>query len=128
MTNETVEKIKECAQEVFTLLGNGQSESVYETAFEIELAEQGLGTIRRQVPCPIYYKSYLVGCGYIDILINNKIVIELKTVTKITNKDEAQLRKYLAGMALPIGLLINFNPGLEGVEVVEIEYNGETYC
>lgn len=127
MKKEELEKIKEAAQEVFNFLGVGHSEHIYETALEVELMERGVGSIRRQVPCPIYFKEYLVGVGYIDILINNDFVIELKSVTKLTNKDEAQLRKYLAGMAAPHGLLVNFNPGLDGVEVLEIDYEGETY-
>ena len=119
MFDELTEDIIKSAQEVYTLLGAGHSEAVYETALELELTEQGLGTIRRQVPCPIYYKGYLVGFGCIDILVNNRYVIELKTVSKLTNKDETQLNKYLAGMSLPLGLLVNFNPSSGEVETVE---------
>lgn len=118
--------VKECAQEVFNLLGAAHSEAVYEAAMEIELIERKLGNIKRQVPCPIYYKGYLVGIGYIDILINNNIIVELKSVAKLTNKDKTQLEKYMAGMALKDGLLINFNPSLEKVEVVVHDY--KTRC
>ena len=121
-----IDAIKEAAQEVFTLLGAGHSEAVYETALELELSvERKLGTIRRQVPCPIYYKAFLVGIGHIDILINDKIILELKSVAKLTSKDETQLGKYLVGMKLQKGLLINFNPTMESVEI--IEHNRETY-
>lgn len=121
MFDELIKEVITAAQTVFDELGNFHSEIVYETALELELGFRKIGSIRRQVPCPIYYKGFLVGIGHIDILINDRFVVELKSVSKLTNKDETQLRKYLAGMTWPTGLLINFNPGLEEIEAVEIE-------
>lgn len=116
-------QIKQAAQEVFNLLGVGHSEFIYEAALELELWERSLFTanIRRQVPCPIYYKGHLIGTGNIDLLLNDTFIIELKSVAKLTGKDEAQLRKYLSGMRLDNGLLINFNPTKEEVEIIECQ-------
>lgn len=117
-----MDKIIEAAQEVFEILGAGHSESVYESALEIELVEQGFRNVRRQVPCPIYYKGYLVGFGHIDMLIDNTHIVELKTVTKLTHKDETQLEKYITGMKTDSGLIINFNPGQEEIETVKYDH------
>lgn len=114
--SDTLNLVKEAAEEVFTFLGSGHSETVYEAALEVELALNNVGPIRRQVPCPIYYKNILVGIGYIDVLIGTNLIVEIKNVSKITDKDKTQLRKYLVGTEVEDGLLINFNPGLEGVE------------
>lgn len=116
-----VEDIKDAAQEVYNLLGAGHSEFIYEAGLELELWERSLfsANIRRQVPCPVHYKGHLIGTGNIDLLINDSIVLELKSVAKLTGKDTAQLRKYLSGMHLDHGLLINFNPSREEVEFVE---------
>lgn len=111
-----IEDTKDAAQEVFKELGSGHTEVVYEAALEIELIERGYNSIRRQVPCPIYYKGYLVGTGFIDILVENFLVVEIKSINKITNKDHTQLRKYLLGTGMSNGLLLNFNPSHEEVE------------
>ena len=115
-----IDLISLAAQEVYEILGI-QSEFIYEAAMEIEIWERSnySANIRRQVPCPIYYKGYMVGSGNIDLLINDTIILELKSVTKLTGKDTAQLKKYLSGMHLNHGLLINFNPLREDVEIIE---------
>lgn len=108
--------IEAAATEVFYELGSGHSEAVYEAALEVELLNRGFD-VRRQVPCPISYKGVVVGVGYIDILIGAQYVLELKVVTKLTDKDETQVKKYLEGNQK--GILINFNP-LGAVEVVNV--------
>lgn len=113
------EEIKLAAKEVFRVLGSGHTEQCYEEALEVEFILRGYSNIRRQVPCPIEYKGYIVGAGYIDIVLNDEYVIELKVVTNISLKDEAQLRKYLNDKQ--IGFLVNFNPSREMSEVIKIE-------
>lgn len=117
---EMIPLIKEAAQEVYSILGI-QSEFIYEAAMELEIWERSnySANIRRQVPCPIYYKGTMIGSGNIDILINDTFILELKSVTKLTGKDTAQLNKYLSGMRLNYGLLINFNPLKEEPEFIE---------
>jgi GxxExxY protein len=102
--------IEDCAQTVFNELGSGHSEAVYESAMIVEMGLRDIeGPIMRQVPCPIVYRGYTVGVGYIDLVIQDSLVVELKTVAKLSNKDEIQVRKYLLGSGLNTGLLINFS-------------------
>lgn len=109
-----VETVIEAAKEVFTELGSGHSETLYEAALDLELTLRGFGPITRQVPCPIAYKGFTLGTGYIDLLINDDgFVIEIKAINKVTRKDEQQLRKYLAGTGFERGVLVNFNPSGE---------------
>ena len=108
---------KFAAQQVFTEMGSGHSESVYEAAMAIELSYNDQ-IVTRQVPCPLIYRGYTVGVGYIDILIPG-LPIELKSVAKLAPKDVQQVRKYLQAMDLENGLLINFGNDLEIVEVTK---------
>lgn len=110
--------VKAAAEEVHGVLGNGHTENVYEAALEVELGIQGIGNIRRQVPCPVNYKGSFVGNGIIDVLIYNLFIVEIKAVAKLSPKDEAQVKKYLQSYNLDKGLLINFGPELEIWEVV----------
>lgn len=114
----TASAIESAANEVYNFLGSGQSETVYEAALAIELELRGFENVRTQVPHAISYKGRTVGVGYIDILIGHRYIIELKTVAKLTSKDEAQVEKYRTN-TLQTCLLVNFNPSTGRVEVVE---------
>lgn len=103
------------ARLVFNEMGSGHTESVYEAALAVELSLNDF-VVTRQVPCPLTYKGYTVGVGYIDILLPD-LPIELKSVSKLTPKDVQQVRKYLQAIDLDYGLLINFGTDLEIVEV-----------
>src|SRR5258707_10549966 len=104
-----VEEIKDCAKAVFNELGTGHSEAVYESAMVVEMGLRDIGgPIVRQVPCPILYKGYIVGVGYIDIMVGDYLLVELKAVAKLSYRDELQVRKYLLGSGMAHGLLINF--------------------
>lgn len=122
--------VRDAAHSVFDELGTGHSEAVYESAMVVELGLQGMGPVSRQVPCPIIYKGFTVGIGYIDIVVDNLIAIELKAVAKFSNRDEMQLRKYLLGSGLDYGVLINFTQATsgttwEGLEIAEISLNNQ---
>jgi len=107
--NQLTEKIIGCAIEVHKALGPGLLESAYEECFCYELAQTGF-TFRRQVPLPVVYKGVTLDCGYrIDVLINDLIVVELKTVEKLLPIHDAQLLTYLKLYRRPLGLLLNFN-------------------
>ena len=107
--NQLTEKIIGCAIEVHRALGPGLLESAYEECFCYELNQQGL-SFDRQVPLPVVYKGIKLDCGYrIDDLINDIIVVELKTVEKLLPIHDAQLLTYLKLYRRPIGLLMNFN-------------------
>lgn len=116
---ELIPKVKESAKEVFKELGGGHSESVIEASLEIELVSRGIGPIIRQVPCPIYYKNHPVGYGFLDIVIGDLLVVELKAQSGIAVKDEYQIRKYLNSLCIEDGLLINF--GLDKVTARRVQ-------
>ena len=107
--NQLTEKIIGCAIEVHKVLGPGLLESAYEECFCYELNQQGL-SFNRQVPLPVVYKGIKLDCGYrIDVLVDDIIVVELKTVEKLLPIHDAQLLTYLKLCKRPIGLLMNFN-------------------
>jgi len=107
--NQLTDKIIGCAIEVHKALGPGLLESAYEECLCYELAQQGV-SLNRQVPLPIVYKGIKLDCGYrIDVIVNDLVVVELKTVEKMLPIHEAQLLTYLKLSNRSLGLLINFN-------------------
>ncbi|MCW5748361.1 MAG: GxxExxY protein [Alphaproteobacteria bacterium] len=102
-------KVIGIAIDVHRSLGPGLLESAYEECLAFELREAGI-SFRRQVPMPVHYKSVRLDCGYrLDILVEEKLVVELKTVEKLLPVHEAQLLSYLKLGGFPVGLLLNFN-------------------
>lgn len=108
--------------EVYNDLGPGHTESVYESALDVELMLRQIPH-RKQVPCTLTYKNYVVGTGFIDILISNIQIVECKAINKLTSKEEFQVRKYLQALQLESGLLVNFGPELEIMEVLSGKAN-----
>ena len=107
--NKLTEKIIGCAIEVHKALGPGLLESAYEECFCYELAQNRF-SFSRQVPLPVVYKGIKLDCGYrIDVLVNDLIIIELKTVEKLLPIHDAQLLTYLKLYRRSLGLLMNFN-------------------
>ena len=97
------------AIEVHKILGPGLLESVYEECLSYELTQRGY-KIERQKPIPVVYKEIKLECGYrIDILVEDKIVLELKSVDCFNPVHEAQILTYMKFAQKKIGLLINFN-------------------
>ena len=107
-------KIIGCAYNVFNQLGFGFLESVYQKAMIIELSKNGL-KYEVEKPLKVYYDNQVVGDFYVDLLIDDTVIVELKSVENITKQHEVQLVNYLNGLKKEIGLLINFGPS--GVEV-----------
>jgi len=108
-TNKITEKIIGCAIEVHRYLGPGLLESAYEECLVFELKKEGL-IVERQKPVPVVYKDIKLECGYrIDILVESKVVVELKVVDAINPVHEAQILTYMKFSDKNIGLLINFN-------------------
>jgi GxxExxY protein len=97
------------AIEVHRNLGPGLLESAYEECLSYELGEAGIA-FRRQVPLPVVYKAVRLDCGYrMDMLVEDRLVLELKTVEKLLPVHDAQLLTYLRLSGCPVGLLLNFN-------------------
>ena len=106
--------------EVHKALGPGMLEKAYETCLEYELDLRGLAC-ERQVSLPVSYKQLLVQDAYkIDLLVEGKLVLELKTVERLLDKHKAQLLTYLRYGDFRLGLLINFNTALFKNGVVRI--------
>lgn len=109
MYSELTSRIIGCAIEVHKSLGPGLLESAYEECLSFELVKAGL-SIERQKALPVVYKDIKLDCGYrIDILVENSVVIELKTVDVLNPVHEAELLTYLKFSEKKVGLLINFN-------------------
>jgi GxxExxY protein len=107
--NLVTEKIIGCAIEVHKALGPGLLESAYEECFCYELSQNGIA-FSRQVPLPVVYKGIKLDCGYrIDVLVDDAVIVELKTVEKLLPIHEAQLLTYLKLYRRSLGLLMNFN-------------------
>lgn len=104
---ELSEKAIGCAYTVYNKMGFGYEESVYEKCMMIELTKAGLRA-DRQVPIDVYYDEHLVGHFKADILIENTVVVELKSVRTLSPQHEAQLVNYLVATGKDVGLLINF--------------------
>lgn len=97
------------AIEVHRVLGPGLLESAYEECLCHELSHNDV-VFRRQVPLPVRYKDVNLDCGYrMDIVVAEKLIVELKTVERILPVHEAQLMTYLKLSGLRRGLLLNFN-------------------
>ncbi len=102
-------QIIDAANDVHQALGPGLLESAYEACLAFELAERGLH-VERQKQVPIKYKDMELDAGYrLDLLVDNKVVLELKAVENITPEDKTNLLTYLRLSGHRVGLLINFN-------------------
>jgi GxxExxY protein len=107
--NQITEKIIGCAIEVHKNLGPGLLESAYEECLYYELNNLGLG-VKRQLAMPLVYKDVKLDAGYrIDLLVENKVIVEIKSVEAIAEIHKAQLMTYMKLANIKIGLLINFN-------------------
>jgi GxxExxY protein len=110
--NQITERIIGCAIEVHRNLGPGLLESVYEECLIYEL-DANILYYERQWPVPVTYKDIRLNCGYrIDILVEDQVIIELKSVDELHPMHEAQILTYLKLANKRIGLLINFNVSL----------------
>lgn len=107
--NELSKIIIGCAIEVHRNLGPGLLESAYQHCLVYELKQKGL-VVKKEVPRPIIYKEIKLDHGYrMDILVNNKIVVEIKCVDYFNDVHTAQLLTYLKLGNYKLGLLLNFH-------------------
>jgi GxxExxY protein len=110
---DLTDKVLGACFEVARELGAGFLESVYEKALIVALRQKGLH-IEAQVPLKVKFRGVIVGEFFADILVENKLIIELKSVSAIRPEHQAQVINYLKATDIRIGLLINFgNPKLE---------------
>jgi GxxExxY protein len=97
---------------VHRTLGPGLLESVYEHCLAHELEQRGL-SVSRQVPLPIIYDGVALEAGYrLDLVVNDRIIVEVKAVEALSRLHEAQILTYLRLSRIPLGFLMNFNVDL----------------
>ena len=102
-----------CAFEVINELGSGFLESVYEKALLLALRQKGLSAMSQRL-VKVMFRGECVGDFYADLLVEERVIVELKAVKAIAPEHQAQIINYLNATAIEVGLLINFgNPKLE---------------
>ena len=106
-SRELAENIIGCAYRVYNRMGFGFLESVYEKCMLIELRKVGLNA-ETQKPITVYYEDEIVGEFVADIIVNDFIILELKSVRKIIKIHEVQLVNYLVATGKSVGLILNF--------------------
>lgn len=111
---DITEKIIGCAYRVYNTMGFGFLESVYEKCMLIELLKEGLKT-ETQKPITVHYENEIVGEFVADIIVEDSIILELKSVRRIAQAHEVQLVNYLVATGKQVGLILNF--GERKVEV-----------
>lgn len=109
---ELSEKIIAAAYKVHNELGNGFLEKVYKNALAIELGEAGI-KYAVEFPLKVLYHNIAVGDYFADIIVEDKIIVELKAVSKLESAHEVQLVNYLKATGIKVGLLINFGQSVE---------------
>lgn len=107
--NEISYKIRAAIFKVYNSFGPGLLESVYVNALLIELKNSGL-LVQKEVPIPVYYHDENLNIGFrIDLLVNNKIIIEVKSVEGLADVHHKQILTYLKLTSIKLGILVNFN-------------------
>jgi len=107
--NDLTYEIIGCVYKVHSELGPGLLESTYEICLEYELLKGGL-TVERQKPLPVNYDGIKLDAGYrIDLLVNDLVLLELKSVEELAPIHKSQVMTYLKLSGLKLGLLLNFN-------------------
>jgi GxxExxY protein len=116
--SDLTEKIIRCVYDVYTELGPGFLEKVYENALLIRLREIGLSAIQ-QVPLAVLYHGTCVGEYLVDILVEDTVIVELKALSELVKVHEVQLVSYLKATGKQVGLLVNFGDKIKIVRRVQ---------
>ena len=108
-SNELTYKIIKLAMDIHSTLGPGLLESTYKECLYFKIAQSGL-FIEKEKPIPLVYEEVVLDCGYrLDLLVDNRIVIEIKSIEALNDIHMAQVLTYLKLGNYKLGLLINFN-------------------
>jgi GxxExxY protein len=106
--NDLTYRIIGAAMQVHNQLGMGYKEEVYEKALEVELNLQGIGVVR-QYPMPVEYGEQQIAVFYLDFMVEEQVVVEVKAFSHLlTNDERAQVINYLKATGAPVGLVLNF--------------------
>ena len=109
---ELTEKIIKIFYKVYNKLGYGFLEKVYENAMMIDFRREGVPAVS-QSAIKVYYEGEIVGEYFADILVDDKIIVEIKAAKNLALEHEAQLLNYLKATSIEVGLLLNFGPKSE---------------
>ncbi len=110
--SKLTEKIIKAAYTVHNVMGFGFLEKVYQNALMIELRKTGLSILSEE-PITVYYENEIVGEYVADIVVEGKVILELKAVKELTEIHEVQLVNYLKATGIEVGLLINFGHSVQ---------------
>ena len=110
--SEITQPILDAFSKVHGTLGYGFNEDVYENSLFIELVELGL-EVKQQHRIEVFYSGRKVGTYFPDLIVNNVVLLELKSVRELIDEHEAQLLNYLKATRIEVGLLLNFGPAAE---------------
>jgi GxxExxY protein len=120
---ETVsQRVIRCAYDVSNTLGAGFLEKVYENALCVELGRNGI-SFQSQKAIAVNYKGFKVGEYVADIVVEDKLLLELKALGALCGSHEAQVMNYLKATNLSVGLLLNFGRSRLGVKRIVWQYN-----
>lgn len=120
---QLIKEVINCAHIVRRVLTPGYLETVYQNALIIELKNKGITDIQTEVPLKVLYKGSIIGEFRADIVIENKLIIELKAISALTTAHEIQLVNYLNTTGIDYGLLINFGGSRVEIKRKYREYN-----
>lgn len=105
--SDVTDKIIKTFYDTYNQLGYGFLEKVYENALAIELAREGF-EVAKQYPLSVYYDDILIGEYFADLLVDNKVIVELKAAETIVQAHVNQLQNYLRASEIEVGMLLNF--------------------
>jgi GxxExxY protein len=117
---ELTRKVIGCAIEVHKRLGNGFQEVIYQRALDIEMKLAHI-EFAREMEMSIFYRDFEIGTRRVDFFVENKIMVEIKAITKLEDVHLAQAMNYLEAYKMEIGLLINF--GSKSLEFKRVHNN-----
>ena len=106
---ELTDRIIKIFYKVYNKLGYGFLEKIYEKAMLLELEKEKITAIA-QAPVKVFYDGEILGEYSVDILVDNKVIIEIKAIKKLVEENEAQILNYLKATDVEVGLLLNFGP------------------
>ena len=104
---DITQKIIASCFEIINELGSGFLESIYEKALLILLREKGFH-VQNQVPLKVYFRDQIVGEFFADLLVEEKVILEIKAAKSLTPEHQAQIINYLKATGIKVGLLVNF--------------------
>lgn len=117
---DITKKIIAASMKVYSELGNGFQEVIYQRALEIEMPYENL-SFQKEMEMPVYYRNQLIGTRRVDFFVEDKIMVELKAIIKLEDVHLAQAMNYVEACKMEIGLLINF--GSKSLEFKRVHNN-----